>query len=115
MPRRYGRAHEFFRWSLDSDEPINLAQARDKTAALAMQLRCGVAQLAHLSRGQNAARKSRRCGKEFGQSVQRGGTRVVAVVDYRKSLLKFHDLAALVRGLQSGEHALRFFRADAPN
>src|SRR5271169_3023975 len=101
MPRRYGRAHEFFRWSLDADDPINLAQACDKTAALAMQLRRGVAQLAHFARGQNTTRISRSRREQFRKSVQRTRTRVVAVVDYRKIFLKLHDLAALVRGLQS--------------
>ena len=84
-------------------------------AALAMQFRRGLAQLAHFACSQNAARKSRRRGEQFRKRVQRRGARVVTVVDHCKAFCEPHDFAAFVRRLQLREHALRVFCADAPN
>ena len=62
-------AYEFFRWALYSDDPIDLAQPCDEAAALAMQLWRGIAQLAHFSGGQNAAREAWSRGEQFRERV----------------------------------------------
>src|SRR5271156_4142079 len=115
MAGHYGRFHEFVGWTLHADDPIYFAQAGDMASALAMQLWRGLAEFAHLSRCQNAARKAWSCSEQFRQRVQGGGTRVVTVVDHCETFCELHHFAALVRRLQMREYALRIFRADAPN
>src|SRR6202022_2805928 len=107
--------NNLLRVSRDADDPIDFSGAGRESSRFAMQFSRSVSQFTHLSRRKNAAVVLGSSRQNSGHSLQRGGTRVVAVIDHRRSVRKRDHLATHKWRLEIGENAMSFLRADVPH
>ncbi len=116
---RHARRHRAFdnlrAITRNSEDPINLPRLRRKRARLAMQLRRCRAQLPHLPRRQHAPLVIRSRRQHRDHRVQRRRARVVAIIDDRRPIRKFQQLAPHRRRAQTPQHFTRLLRRNPPN
>ena len=102
-PASIAALHELLRMPLHAENPVDLSSA----AAARPHSRCSSAEDAPSSSISPAARIRRRypgvAASKRVELIQRRGTRIVGIVDHRKSFFEAHHFAALVRGLQAPE------------
>ena len=115
MPCFNGCSNQFRGIALHAEDPIDFLERCGMPSALAMQFRRGRTQLQHLARSQNSPAITGRRRQQFSQCIKRRRTRIVGIVDHRKSVFESHHFAALVSRHKRWKHAPRIFRANSPN